>query len=212
MSYGTNTTDIHSQQFVTHDQIVQILLDHEKNHPGATFFSVTQITRANTNKSPRVKFTMPYLKVGASYYAKVSRVQGMIGFDYEGNVNKQREREGSQADFVVGTSWADSYEGSKVINSCGDGLYLYYRPLNVSAEKPPMYAAFNGDIFISVNSTEVAQYTRDNRTAQYQELDKAVEVRKISTRSIAALKLSGVEYIIIDIDATRKQILNACSL
>jgi hypothetical protein len=80
---------------ITKAELVSIIKDVEQNHKGTNFFGVTQITRENTKVSPVPVFVLPGLKTnkGRTYFAKVSQVNGQIGYDYAAAVNRQREKE-----------------------------------------------------------------------------------------------------------------------
>lgn len=78
----------------TATEIVQMtpdeLVEHVKNLKGTTAISFDAVTDARLKKTGN-PIPLPC--------AKWSKVNGMIGYNYENSVNNQREREGSERDF-----------------------------------------------------------------------------------------------------------------
>jgi hypothetical protein len=212
MAYGI-ASDPAKQQYITRDQLMDLIINAENMKPGTNFFSLTQITKAATRKAPFPKFVLSGLKDGSTFFAKVSQVNGMIGADYGSGVNTRREKEGKAADFVPQASQYDAVEGSKAIQTSGGNAYFYYTPRNVAADFKPVYVRAidpAGTEFKVVDRTEVEPYTSQSAGAgAYQGLEKGLEVRKVSVDSIAAINIAGDEYIISDLDPVRKKIWTA---
>jgi len=60
---------------------------------------------------------------------KRARVNGAIQFDYESNVNAQRDREGKEGDFVAkAPTWGTRIDNSCIVEYEGE-YYFYFRPL-----------------------------------------------------------------------------------
>jgi len=200
------------QNFITQSDLVDLILNIEQNHRGTNFFGVSQVTKENTRKAPFPVFTLSGLKHGKTYFAKVSQVNGEIGFNYPNAVNKQREAEGKPADFIAKRSIYDKIEGSNALLQKDGQIYLRYMPIGVSRRfSPTTVVATNSQAtqFEKVSSDVVAPYKYANKTGHYQGLTKGVEIRIIVISSIAAIKIGGKEYVISDLDSMRKAIYTA---
>lgn len=211
MAYGIAPT-ADTQQRITAAQLVDLIKEIEASHRGTNFFAVSQVTREATNKAPTPVFVLQGLKYGRCHYAKVSQVNGQIGFNYSNAVNKQRETEGKAADFVAKPSKYQPVEGSTAFEQLDGQLYLRYRPISTARSFTPTYvkaADANATQFEVVPADEVKQYKVASTPGVYQGLDKAVEIRKISLASIAAINIGGKDYVITDQDSTRSAIYKA---
>lgn len=160
-----------------------ILLDLK----GAEFFGL------EINTDPRMKKTdNPFIQDGIR---KISRMNVQIT-DYEASVNKQREREGKEEDFVAG----ESYHEPIMINgkltafarkTDGSKYYLRYRPLNCLETK-----------FVNRYNAEVPEALLRNwlpkkTVSQKQNLDKEIPFRLTELANIRKLIVRGREYEII---------------
>lgn len=202
MAYGLGE----SAQPITKRKLLELLSSLDEH--GAVMMSLTQITKETTRVAPFKSFILPGLKNGKTYFAKVSQVNGVIGFDYAGNVNKQREREGKETDFVPDPSIYNKL--TKSVNELDGQLYLYYRPLQSRSEHPPVYVKMNDqERFEIVPKEEVLKYkTPVAPGSGKQQVDAAIEVRKVSFDSIASINVRGQEYKVTDLDHIRKQIFD----
>ena len=205
MSFGISQTG--QQKTITRAELVQIILDYEQAKKGANFFSVTQVTKETTKKAPEIRFELSGLKHGKTYFAKATQVNGQFGSNYEDAVNRQRKREGKVEDFVAKPSVLNPVEGSRALQELDGQLYLRYTPITIaSAFKPVIVKAINAEVsrpedFEIVSKEIVSQFKSPTRS--YQGLDKAVQIRKISIDSIAAINIAGEEFMIVDLDPTR---------
>lgn len=211
MAYGiaSNPAD---QNTVTLEQLVEIIKGLEAAQKGTNFFGISQVTKKTTKKAPEYPFVLSGLKNGKTYFATVAQVNGQIGFDYGNAVNKQRDKEGKEADFVAKASIYNPVEGSTAFEELDGQLYLRYKPISTAKAFSPKYLkASNPQAtqFEMVDKAEVNQYITPNNTAMYQGVETAVEIRKISVSSIAAIKIGGREYMIADLDPMRKAIYAA---
>ena len=208
MAYGISPTHA-GQGSITRQQLIDLLKQAEAQHRGTNFFSVSQVTKETTNKAPVPKFSLGGLKYGATWFAKVSQVNGQIGFDYTAAVNRQREKEGNATDFVATASTYNAVEGSRCLQEKEGQLYLYYRPMSVAKAFAPVYVKAADDTassFEVIPKDQVTPYKAAMRPGVYQGLEQGVEVRKISVDSIAAINIAGKDYVITDLDDTRKKI------
>lgn len=201
MAYGLGP----NSQSITQGQLVSLLLAMDKK--GATPFSITQITKQITRKAPYPRFKLSGLKDGNTYFAKVAQVNGMTETDYESNVNTQRLKEELPADFKSEKGWGEHL--TKSVIELEGRLYLMYRPLASRPSFTPVYVTAkddSGTSFEIASTMEVDKYKSPTPEFTKQGVADKIEIRKISIDGIAAIKISGEEYVISDIDSTRKAI------
>lgn len=211
MAYGIADNPV-NQNVITLEQLVEIIKSLEADQKGTNFFGISQVTKKTTKKAPEYPFVLPGLKNGKTYFATVAQVNGQIGFNYGNAVNKQRDAEGKAADFVAKASIYSPVEGSTAFEQLDGQLYLRYKPISTAKSFAPKYLkATNPQAtqFEMVDKAEVDQYVTPNNTAMYQGVNTAVEIRKISVSSIAAIKIGGREYMISNLDPMRKVIYAA---
>jgi len=207
-------------QRITKAQLVDIIKDIEASHKGTNFFGVTQVTRENTKVAPVPAFVLTGLKTnkGKTYFAKVSQVNGQVGYDYTAAVNRQREREGKETDFKAKASVYDAVPGSTALQRKGDQIYIRYRPLQVATGFSPVYVKavsenpVRPNQFTVVPKADVSQYKASiPETGFYQGVDTGVEARVISLDSVAAMTIGGQSYTISDLDPIRQSIYQVAS-
>jgi len=203
---------------VTKAQLVDVIKAAEASHKGTNFFSVTQVTKETTNKADSPVFTLPGLKNGKTYFAKVTRVNVLVGYDYQSRVNKQREREGKEGGFVAQASSYTPVPDSNVLVAKGEQLYVRYSPMQTSATIKPVYVKAENDNpttatdFTVTSKQEVEKYKSARvKSGQYQGVDDSVEVRTISLDSIVSANIAGSAYTVSDLDPVRKAIFQAAS-
>lgn len=208
MAFGI-AKDAQGQHHITQQELIDLFRQLEAQRgSGTNFFSVTQITRENTNKIPGYNaFTLIGLKNGKSYLAKVSQVNGIYGHDYAAAVNRQREREGAEANFVAQRSKYDAVEGTSAIVQ-KDGLkYIRYKPLSTAKSFSPVLVKNVGNNdFEIVNKQEVSQYINRPNAGASQGLEKGEEIRFVSLAGVAAINIAGKDYVVTDLDPMRKAI------
>lgn len=205
-------------QVVTKSQLVDIIKAAEAAHKGTNFFSVTQVTKETTNKADIPSFTLPGLKNGKTYFAKVTRVNVLVGYDYQSRVNKQREREGKEPGFVAQASGYTPVPDSNVLIAKGDQLYIRYSPMQTSATIKPVYVKAETENpttstdFSVTSKQEVEKYKSARvKSGHYQGVEDSVEVRTISLDSVVSANIAGNSYTISDLDPVRKAIFQAAS-
>lgn len=205
-------------QTVTKAQLVDIIKAAEAAHKGTNFFSVTQVTKETTNKADLPSFTLPGLKNGKTYFAKVTRVNVLVGYDYQSRVNKQREREGKEGGFVAQASTYTPLPDSGVLVTKGEQLYIRYSPMQTSATTKPVYVMAgtenptSSNDFTVTSKQEVEKYKGARvKSGHYQGVEDGVEVRTISLDSVVSANIAGTSYTISDLDPVRKAIFQAAS-
>ena len=188
--------------------------DSQEKFDHKTMFSVTQVTREQTNKNPYPTFVLSGLKTnnGKSSVAKVSQVNGHLGPNYAQIVNSKRVEQGLEGDFQAKQSVYTKI--NKAVEMLDGQLYIYYRPLQTSVRFHPAYVIAlddTGKNFKVVTKEEVQKYKSPASSFTKQGLENNVEVRKLSMDSIAGISLLGHEYAISDLAPVRKSILDAAN-
>ena len=205
--YGVGGTPI------TKAELIDLIKTAEATHKGTNFFSVTQVTKETTNKAPLPSFTLPGLKNGKAYFAKVSQVNIQVGYDYQAARNRELEKQGKATDFVAQPSIYTPVGDSRILGERGGQIYIRYRPMSTSAEYTPVRVkAVNEN---PTNSADFTVTTKDE-VKRYKSASTApstgVEVRTISIDSVAAANIAGKAYVISDLDPIRSAIYQASSL
>jgi len=208
MAFGI-AKDAQGQHRITQQELVDIIKQLEvQRGSGTNFFSLTQVTRENTNKIPEFNvFTLSGIKYGKSYVAKVSQVNGIYGHDYAAAVNRQREREGAATDFVAQRSKYDAVEGARALAQKDGQMYLRYKPLSIAKTFNPVMVKNTGNNnFEIVNKQEIEQYIIKPNAGAYQGLQSAEQIRFVSLASVAAININGKDFVVTDLDPMRKAI------
>ena len=187
MAYGLgNFEPIESQEFVN------MIIEFDNSGKGAQPISFTSVT------SPQ------HRKKGFPFRAlyKVGQTNGMIGFDYQANVNAQREREGLAADFTAQANKNVREWLSPSIAITNTGLTaLRYRPL---APQPSYFVAETGDNkFEEVNKDEVQPFLYSYSGAGGQGVEEQIQYRLYGIDKIVAVSFQKKEYVITDVDPVR---------
>lgn len=206
-----NPTKGETQSRITKNELVRKIIEHEQAHPGTSFLSLTQITLERTKVVPQgIRFILPGLKNGETNFAKVSQLGCRIGLDYGAEENRAREKIGLSTDFVPQASIYTKAEGSKAVESLDGQLYLYYRPGKLSKDFPPVIVKAVNPNPSTPNDFEIVSREYVNQfKSPPRPSNRMTTVRKVSIDGIAAIKISGQNYIITDLDPIRRAIYEA---
>lgn len=184
--YGlTNTMQTTTEQFLS------FIVNYDNSGIGARPISFTSVTSPVYRKKG-----FPYKKL-----YKVGQTAGMLGTDYEANVNAQREREGKIADFIVQNNnkmkeWLSRSVG--ITNK--DNTVIRYRPIN---NKPSFWVVETEEGELKeVDFSEIKPYLYEYN-GNSQGLDEQIEFRLYGVDKIIAFAFEGNEGIIEDADETR---------
>lgn len=187
--YGlTNTMQTTTEQFLS------FIVNYDNSGIGARPISFTSVTSPVYRKKG-----FPYAKL-----YKVGQTAGMLGTDYEANVNAQREREGKVADFISQTNnkmkqWLSRSVG--ITNK--DNTVIRYRPLN---NKPSFWVVETEEGELKeVDFSEIKPYLYEYN-GNTQGLEEQVEFRLYGVDKIIAFAFEGNEGIIEDADETRVKV------
>ncbi len=156
----------------------------------ADFVSMLYSVRGATMVS-FIASTEPKLKAGNPFpgLRKVTKIGGVLNFNYEKAVNRQRDREGMVADFVAEPrKWGQRVEGTPIITHNGK----FY--VEAKVERSEIMGYIMPDLS-SVDPEEVAKWL-PNRHSGRQAVEKPIVLRDFSIENIRSMKLRKVEYVI----------------
>jgi len=135
------------------------------------------VTLETETKPPMRKTDNPYLDT-----VKVSEVNGIINWGYETAVNRQRTREGLEADFTAfPRKWGKRIKGTPLIEHNGN----YYLEMKVQSAKS-MYLL--GQEEIPVSDLIPYFYTRSKSR---QGIEKEVILRDYALENIKGIRYAG---------------------
>jgi len=132
--------------------------------------------------------TIPKLKAGApDEIIKQSQINGILGFNYEGVVNKRREKEGLVTEKFVAQSlpWGQHIEGTPLIEHKGD-LYLQ---IMINNEKV--------DYVRKGEFIDIDKFLPKTKVQLNQELLKPVTIKTPAVKNIKALAFNGKFYEVV---------------
>lgn len=147
---------------------------------GATFATIVTKTDARLLKTGN-----PFKGVH-----KVSRVNVTLGFQYEAAVNRQRTREGSDADFEAKPrQWGEKI--SPMLVSHKGKIYLETK---VEKSLETKYQDENGQ---EISSEAVKPFLPGRSGNSRQETEKEILVRDYALDSILGMSFKGEEYVLV---------------
>lgn len=146
-----------------------------------------KIVTLYTKVSPKMKKRgNPYLGL-----LKKSKINGVVNFNYENSVNRQRVREESEADFKAEIrKWGTKIPGTCIVEHNGK----YYLEVKVENVYDTKYIVGNQEI----EKEKVKPYLYDSSGNPRQDLDKEVILRDYSLDSIEAIKYGGKLYDVVE--------------
>lgn len=180
---------------VTLEEFINIIMDHDNSNIGAKPISFTSVTNPVHRKTG-----FPYAKL-----YKVGQTAGMIGTDYEQNVNAQREREGLEADFVKQEVSKVKEWLSKSIGITNKDLkVIKYRPL---ASRPSYWVVETkeGDLK-EVTKDEIAPFLSERPAVSSQGVENVIHYRLYGLDKLISVSFQGKEYLITDADPLRVKV------
>lgn len=159
---------------------------------GATFVTISALVDARARKTGN-----PYAQV-----LKLSRVNGVVGADYEASVNRQLGREGK--DHIVfesqGRSWGERVSSALVLKadkeSGQDKAYLAIQPQHTRA--PIYFGRQASGLLRQVAKETIAPFLPAHKPSAIQGTDKEVVYRNYGLDGIASISMNGQTYRIRD--------------
>lgn len=182
---------------ITQDQFTQKVIDFDNSKAGTRPISFTSVTNP------------VYRKTGFPYKAlyKVGQTNGILGFDYQANVNAQREREGKPADFLVQPSKTIKEWLSFSIGITHKGLkVLRYRPMSSSSS---YFVVVNQDDSLAeISKEEAVKFLTPVAVPANQGVENTIDYRTYGFDKIVAVSFLKEENTISDADPVRLQVFN----
>ena len=135
--------------------------------------------------------TEPKLKAGNPFpgLRKVTKIGGVLNFNYQNAVNRQREREGIVADFVAEPrKWGTRIEGTPLVTHNGKTY------IEAKIERSEIMGYIMPDLGV-VDENEVIKWLPARHNGR-QAVEKAVILRDFSIENVRSIRMKGVEYII----------------
>lgn len=191
MSFGLKAfTPIHSQT------LIEDIVAFDDAKIGARPISLTTVT------------TPAFRKTGFDYdnLYKISQSNGIIGFDYEANVNAQRLREGKEADFVAENNkrvknWLSRSVG--ITNK--DNTVLRFRLLH---NFKTIFVVEKDGKLLRAEPDFLKPYLYEY-TGNTQGVDAAIQYRMIGFDKIIAACFNGQSKLVIDLDPALTKVFKA---
>jgi len=148
----------------------------------------TMIVSFDATTDARLRKTGNPLKMPV---VKVTRINGMIGYDYENSVNNQRNREDGERDFVAEPRrWGVRKNRAFVVNK---GKFY----LTVKCERvleAPEYFDAKGNL---IEKDQVAPFLPKRKEGARQGVEKKVIHRDYALTSIDSITMNKQDYIIL---------------
>jgi hypothetical protein len=149
---------------------------------GATFATLNTRTDAKLKKTGN-PFAMPV--------TKESRVNVTLGFQYEAAVNRQRTREGTEADFEARPrQWGERVPGTFLVTHKGR---TYLETKVERSVETPVYRDANG---VELDPEAVKPFL-PSRGGNRQGVEREIVVRDFALDSILAIRMKKEDYIIL---------------
>jgi hypothetical protein len=155
---------------------------------GAKIVSIITITLAELTKEGKEKYGRVW---------KISHVNGIVNFNYENSVNKQREKEGLEADFVSAPrKWGTKMEGIPFVSHVrkSDGAHELYLEIKVEHVIDTAYRTENGDMLQAI---EIWPFIRKSKaTLEHQKISKEIIIRTYNVKNIVSMTFDGKTHVL----------------
>ena len=156
----------------------------------ADFVSMLYSVRGATMVS-FIASTEPNLKAGNPFpgLRKITKIGGVLNFNYQNAVNRQREREGIVADFVAEPrKWGQRVEGTPIVTHNGK----FY--VEAKIERSEIMGYIMPDLSM-VDEHEVLNWL-PNRHSGRQAVEKTIILRDFAVENLRSMRIKGNEYVI----------------
>jgi len=199
MAFGMDTF----ADSITQEQLVEKIRAADKT--GATPVSITAVT-------------IPQQKKGGNTFLpiyKVSQINGMIGADYGGSVERQRAREGKEGGFKAGSGWGEHETPSLVRGKNGLSMAIQPTQRSGGGKRQPVYVGTQGGNFKVLTPEEWGPFVSTQKpedTAASQGVDRPVIYRRVLVSNIAGITIGGKEYGLSDLDQTKQEVLKTAQV
>ena len=156
----------------------------------AAFVSMLYSVRGATMVS-FIASTEPKLKAGNPFpgLRKITKIGGVLNFNYQKAVNRQREREGIVADFVAEPrKWGQRVEGTPIVTHNGK----FY--VEAKIERSEIMGYIMPDLSM-VDEHEVLNWLPSRHSGR-QHVEKTIILRDFAVENLRSMRLKGNEYVI----------------
>lgn len=166
---------------ITEAQLVDML----RQNKGATIVTIVTRTEPGMRKTGN-----PFV----GKVVKISRVNGMLGFNYSNSVNRQLEREGEVADFVAQPrKWGIRIEGTPLVEHEGN----FYVEMKVEKSLGHRFEwTDNGTILDDKAIEDMKAFMPIKSSSSSQGTDKEIILRDYKVASIIAITYRGHCYLV----------------
>lgn len=166
------------KQFINVDQLRQMLMELKTS----TFATIETVTEARMNKKGN-----PFLGT-----KKISAANVNINFSYANAVNKQRDKENNEEEFVPhARKWGQRIPKTPLIEHKGE-FYLEARFMNAPSNTTYV---FNGKI---IDKRELTPFMPENNSnAEHQGVEKEIIIRDFKLSNISEIILNKTHYKIV---------------
>lgn len=121
---------------------------------------------------------------------KLSKVNGMTGFDYEKSVNRQLEREEKATDFEAQErAWGERI--SPALVKKGNAFYLV---LKVERAFKPTFLVRQNNFLVAIAKEKIKEFLPAHKKAVSQGTEKEVVYRNYSLANIKYIAFEGEQY------------------
>lgn len=146
-----------------------------------------QIVTLTTATEPRLKRSNPFGPI-----TKISVVNGVINFNYQNAVNKQREREDKETDFVSQPrTWGQKIAHTPFIEHNGK----YYLTIKVEKTQSPTYVDSNGH---EINVSDLIPHMYAQSESSRQDVEKEIITRDYCMSNVTMVTMNSVTYQIVN--------------
>jgi hypothetical protein len=127
---------------------------------------------------------------------KLSRVNGIVNFQYSNSVNRQREREEKEPDFVPKKrKWGTRLSGLPFVSHVTkDGNHRLYLEVKVERVLSTEYRNAEGKTIPEEEITPLLKGKKSQK--EHQGVEKEVVLRDYDVANILGVTINGVDYII----------------
>ncbi len=160
---------------------VQQFIDMVLERRGAQIVTITTATE------PKLKKTNPF-----GVITKKSVVNGIIDYNYQAAVNRQRDREGNNEQFTAAPrQWGQKVEGTPFVEHNGQ----YYLTIKVEKTDTPEYVDDHGH---AVNHEDLLpHFYASSRGSGRQMVAAKIITRDYKLANVTAIKMRGATYMIV---------------
>jgi len=165
---------------INESQLIDMLLKNK----GATIVTIVTRTEPDMRKTGN-PFTGKVFKI--------SRVNGMIGFNYTNSVNNQLKREGEVADFVAQPrKWGVRIDGTPLLEHKGN----YYIEMKVEKSLGHRYEWADGKELDDASVADMSAFMSVHNKPTTQGTEKEIILRDYKTASILSITYRGTCYLV----------------